>query len=124
MSEKIIGYSFITIGIILIGFAIFSVYSVFTGKMVPFELFKFEGVSMPLSAFMGGEVPPGIELPEIEIFPAEVLNSTTNTIAHLFLMGFLAGTGQKIASLGVNLVRPIVVKMEKKMPSVLDPIEK
>lgn len=124
MGEKVTGWAFLTVGVLVIGIAAVSVYMIFTGQAEPFSLFNFKGVSVPLSALMGTEVPSGIELPEIEIFPGDVLNDTSNTLAHLFLMGFMVSVGYKIASLGINLLRPIIVKMEKKVPSVLDPIEK
>ena len=112
MTEKLTGYLLIVVGIVLIIFSAFSVYSVFSSKVKPAELFQFKGVSVPLSALVGGEIPNSKALPEIEILPAEVLNSTSNTLAHLLLMGFLSSIGSKIAFLGVNLVRPIVIKLK------------
>lgn len=111
MTEKVTGYLFIAVGVGLIAFAALSVYFVFTGRATPFALFNFDGVSIALDP----------KLPEVEVFPADMLNSTTNTLAHLFLMGFIASVGTKIASLGTNLVRPIIVKVDKKIPSVSDP---
>lgn len=123
MSEKMTGYALLAGGILLIAFAAFSVYSVFTARATPVELFKFDGVSLPVSALMGGsESPLPVSDEEIEIFPSEVLNQTTNTFAHLFLMGFLASIGFKVASLGTSLLKPVIVKVgEKKITSVLDP---
>jgi hypothetical protein len=50
----------------------------------------------------------------IDVLPAEALNATTNTLSHLFLMGFMVSLGYKLAMLGVNLVRPVVVRIEGK----------
>lgn len=122
MSEKVTGYLFIAIGFIVIIFAAYSVYSVFTASAEPAQLFNFEGVSLPLSALMGEGAVVSTPSAEIEIFPGEILNKTTNVFAHLFLMGFLASVGFKIAQLGTALVRPIIVKANgNKMASVLDP---
>lgn len=114
MTEKVTGYLLIVVGIALMAIAAFSVYSVFTGSATPFALFNFKGVTITLDP----------NLPEVEVFPAEVINATTNTLAHLFLMGFIVSVGAKIAALGTNLVRPINVKIDKKIPSILDPTDK
>lgn len=121
MSEKITGYSFITVGLFIILFAAYSVFSVFTANSSPAPLFSFEAVSIPLSALMGDGVGVNTST-EIEIFPKEILNETTNTFAHLFLMGFLASVGLKIATLGTQLVRPIIVKVQgSKIASAIEP---
>jgi hypothetical protein len=48
---------------------------------------------------------------KMEIISAEMINTPLNFYAHLFFMGFLATIGYKIASLGVMLVRPLIVKV-------------
>ena len=120
MSEKILGYGLITIGIILILAAAFSVFAVFTGGAQPVNLFKFNGLSLDLGPSLLGGLPPemtkGLKVSSspTEIIPAQMLNSTANIFAHLMLMGFIASIGQKLASLGVQLIRPIVVKVSGK----------
>jgi hypothetical protein len=123
MSEKVTGYLFIVVGLTIAGFAAFSVYSVFTAKTMPVSLFTFDAVTIPLGALLGGgEVPVEMVDTNIEIFPAEILKKTTNTFAHLFLMGFIASIGFRVAQIGATLVRPIIVKADgKKMASILDP---
>lgn len=121
MGEKAIGYMFMIIGVGVIGLAGYSVYSVFTGSITAFPLFNFSGVTVPASSLLGAEF-ANASIPDIEIFPAEILNGTTNILAHLFLMSFIVTVGYKIAMLGVNLVRPVIVKVEgAKIPSILDP---
>ncbi len=103
MSEKVIGYSLLTVGVIIIVFAVMNVFMVFTGKAVPVQLFNFESVSV---ALVPGSKP-------VDLFSARDLNQMSNLGAQLLLMGFLAGAGQKLANLGVNLIRPIVVKAKE-----------
>ena len=100
MSEKIIGYTLLVCGIAIILFTAFNVYFVFTKQAQPIQLFNFPAVSLDLI--------PGAK--PTEILPADVLNQSSNIFAHLLLMGFMASIGQKLATLGVQLVRPIVVK--------------
>lgn len=110
MSEKILGYALLAVGLIIVTFAGISVYSVFTGRSQPAALFSFDGISIPLSALMGESVPASQSNASIELLPPEILNKTTNTIAHLFLMGFLVTLGAKVASTGTYLIRPIIIK--------------
>ncbi len=117
-----LGYILTFSGLLVMVTAAYSTYSVFTGRSTAFNLFSFEGISLPLDAIMGPEFAAAGQTANVELFPAQILNSTTNTLAHLFLMGFIVTVGGKIAMLGVNLLRPIIVKIdEKKIASVLDP---
>ncbi len=123
MSEKIIGYALLCIGIIIIGFAAFSAYEVFTKKAEPVQLFTMQGISIDASKLMPvpANLPPEAQQllkqqpsQKIEIASADLINQPLNLYAHLFLMGFIATIGFKIASLGTMLVRPIVVKLKAK----------
>lgn len=129
MSEKVLGYILLTIGIVIIIYSGISVYSVFTGSSRPFELFRFAGISLDPTQFLSMQLSPqeeaivkesGVEMQKSELISGEMLNQPTNIIAHVVLMGFVAMIGFRLASLGVMLVRPIVVKLktaEEKTPS-------
>jgi hypothetical protein len=128
MNEKYLGYFLLLCGLGIMGFGAFSVYSVFTGQASPYMLFEFEAISVPLSALLGSELGASAEgLPDVDLFPADILNSTTNTLAHLLLMGFVVSIGYRLSMIGVNLIRPVVVKMgsnsnlANKKTSVLEP---
>lgn len=120
MSEKIIGYTLLIIGIVIIFFSANSVYMVFTGRDKPLPLFHLSGVSMETPQVSTTNLPPEIvkalkleaqKSQKMEIISAEMINTPLNFYAHLFFMGFLATIGYKIASLGVMLVRPLIVKV-------------
>lgn len=111
MSERIIGYAFLIIGVVIILLSAFNVYFVFTGQAQPIHVFNFPAVSLDLGQTLG--LPTGAGKPA-ELISGEMLNQTSNVFAHLFLMGFLATTGQKLASLGVQLVKPINIKINGK----------
>jgi hypothetical protein len=116
MTEKVLGYILITFGIITIIYSGFSVYQVFTKQAQPVALFAFPGLSLDPAMLMSA-AQPGVKLPstgqKMEIVPAQIVNSTSNLLAHLLLMGFMAGIGVKIAGIGVNLVRPIKVNLNQ-----------
>ena len=121
MSEKILGYTLLTVGILTILFSAFSVYSIFTKKSKPAQLFNFQGLGIDASQMFSQSLPPGVAslMPnppaggqKTELIPGSMLNESSNIFAHLLLMGFIASIGFKLASLGTMLVRPINVKLK------------
>lgn len=127
MSEKIIGYLLLVVGILIIVASAFSTYAVYTDKTEPVKLFHFKPISLNTNEIIAANLPAEMsgsltqqptQVQQTELIPAEMLNDTTNIFAHLFLMGFIASVGYKIASLGTQLIRPIVVKMKAKEEDV------
>ncbi len=124
MTEKVTGYTLVLIGIVIILFSGFSVYQVFTAKEKPVQLFHFPGISINMANLMGNgdglsaEQAAAFEKQKAQVKPQEIisselLNDSSNIGAHMLLMGFIASIGYKIASLGIQFVRPIVVKMKE-----------
>lgn len=107
------GYVLLVLGLVIIGFATFSVLSVFGGNQQPTALFNFPGISLPTSSFVADSGQSGVEAPDIELISGAVLNSIVNTAAHLFLMGFIVTVGTKVASLGTYMLRPIVINTKE-----------
>ena len=123
MSEKIVGYLLISCGVMAIIFSVLNIYSVFTGKTRPVQVFNFSGISLDTSKFLPQDFPSQasqLVKPEstqkAEIIPANIINDSSNIFAHLLLMGFLASAGSKVALIGTMLVRPINVKLRNKEP--------
>ena len=104
MSEKISGYLLLLGGLIIIFYSAFSIYQVFTKQSQPIQLFSGEGIKVEI---------PGSKAPS-ELIPADQLNEISNLTAHYLLMSFLVSIGFKISSLGVQLLRPIEVKLATK----------
>ena len=123
MSEKIVGYGLLVLGLLIICLSIFSVFAVFTGMFEPAQLFNLEGVSVSFDVgkMIGSSLPPEFssQLPQqeaqkVEPISADLLNGSLNLFFHLFLMGFVMGGGYKIALIGTQLVRTITVKLNYK----------
>ncbi len=123
MTEKAIGYLLLALGIIIIFFSAISVWGVFTKQTRPVELFTLKGISLDMSQMLAGSLPPEYasvaqqlakSAPKQEIISAEILNQTSNLFAHLMFMGFLASIGAKLATIGTQFIRPIVVKLKAK----------
>lgn len=102
-------------------FAAVGAYGVFTGSRQPVQLFSISGISIDFGQIIAGSLPPelmgagGVKNPaqKTEIIPADVMNSLFNLLAHLMLMGFLMNFGSKLASLGIQLLRPIKVSVKE-----------
>lgn len=112
MSEKVTGYILLITGIIMILFTAFSIIFVFTKRAEPVQLFNYNGISID-SSKLAPQVPGSTFTPpseQIEIISGDMINGSANIFAHVAFMGFLLSVGSHIASLGVNLLRPIVVK--------------
>lgn len=118
MSEKIVGYLLLVVGITVMAFSAVSVYSVFTGKSQPLRLFAISGISIDFGQIVGGMLPPELAgqagkkpAQKTEVIPGDVMNQLFNLLATLMLMGFLMSFGYKLAGLGVQLVRPMKVTL-------------
>lgn len=125
MTEKIVGYTLLAIGLIVLGFSGLNMIDLVTGKVRPIEFFHFEAVNVDLEGIVRGSLPIESLPPEVvalvagkptqptELLSADLLNQPANFIVHLSIMGILAGVGQKIASLGVMMLRPIQVHLKE-----------
>ena len=119
VSDRIIGYILFVAGILIILYSAFSVYRVFTKGFEPVRLFDFQGIGLDASSLIGSDLSTEQKAllnqsgaqSKLEIIPANLINQTSNVMAHLLLMGFLASVGYKIANLGILMLRPVVVKL-------------
>jgi len=134
MDAKTTGYTLLGFGIFIMTFSVVLVILAFTGVIKPSY---FSTASFTQKENLGGndtrtqasnQVSTSGELdqleqsgslssllPNINIIPAGALSDMLNLSAHFFLMTFLAGFGYKLAMIGVNLVRPIVIKTGDKI---------
>jgi hypothetical protein len=74
---------------------------------------------MDLGQIMTNSLPAELQAqmpktPKTEIISATMLNDSSNIFAHLMLMGFIVSLGYKLANLGIQMLRPIVVKLKAK----------
>lgn len=102
MTEKITGYSLLILGLAIILIAGLNIYAVFTGQAQIIKLFNFPAISLELAK--------GVPM---EVASADMVNGSINLFAHLFLVGFFVNVGYKISSLGIELIRPVVVKLKE-----------
>lgn len=115
MTEKVIGYILLISGVVIIIASAISGYLVFTKQAAPAPLFNLPGISLDISKALSGSLPLGFlssgkTAPPQQIISADTVNQPMNLFAHLMLVGFIATIGSKLATIGVQLIRPIVVE--------------
>lgn len=119
MSDKLPGYILLVVGITLMFLSVLEVYLVFTGKMLPYQIFRLPGISLDLSGIAGSDLPEEqaqmlrqSKNLKTELLGADVLNQPLNLFAFIMFMGFIANIGFKVANLGVLFLRPIKVNLK------------
>jgi len=121
MGEKVSGYLLLSIGLLIMIICVINIIMVFTNKAKPFSVFNIQSSGSTNTPSLNDLVSQlqknnpnasSVQLPKLDILSPEVLNQTLNLSTHFFLMSFILGFGYKLASLGVNLVRPINVKLK------------
>ncbi len=111
MNEKVIGYLLLGLGLLAMTLPVVSVFLVLTKAADPINLFNFSGISLDLGQALPADLRTGDDF-QTEVVSAAMLNQTANFFAHLFLMGFILNFGFRLASLGVQLFRPIKVEQK------------
>lgn len=123
MNEKVTGNILLFVGIIIMFFAVIEVFMVFTGKQKPISALTVS--SADLSSFSIENFIPGLPTalsgnkPTTSILPTKVINDSINLTMFFFLMSFLLGFGFKLSTLGIQLIRPVYVKMRTKEEPVV-----
>lgn len=122
MSEKMIGYILLLVGIGIILFSAFDVILVFTKSKEPIQFFSFSGLSIDFARFLPEELSQlnqmrGNTQMNQEIIPADMINVTSNIFIHLIFMGFFASVGMRIATIGTYLLRSIHVHLKEEKNS-------
>lgn len=122
MSEKFVGFSLLSVGLLLIFGAIISIFLVFTNRMKPVSLIQQSGIKLDLTSLLGEPVlpRPSSANSTVELISGATISDLTNLFLHVVLMGFITSGGYKIASLGIQLLRPIEVELKTK-PSPIPP---
>lgn len=112
MDNKIVGYVLLVIGILLIIITVINVFLVFTGSKKPYQFLN-ENASL---AQFSMDIPETGGVP-MNAVPITINNNAQitkiiNLVLYIIFAGFFAGIGYKLAMIGTNLVRPIIVKTD------------
>lgn len=126
MDTKTTGYVFLGVGILIMMVTVVLVILAFTNvihptyfSVSPRNTNSITAPNVDLNSLNeGGQPNLSALMPSLNIIPPGALDDALNLSAHFFLMTFIGGFGYKLAMIGVNLIRPIVIKTgDKIIPS-------
>ncbi|RLE65372.1 MAG: hypothetical protein DRJ38_03845 [Thermoprotei archaeon] len=101
---KTLGYTLLTMGLVLIFYALASVLLVFMGVSKPPQLIVLNDIKINL--------PMGSSLTLLE---SDVLTSLMNLSLWYILMFFVLAAGEKIASIGIKILKELSIKIENQI---------
>jgi len=111
MTEKIVGYLLVFVGVLTIVASSFNAFNILTKKTNPINFVTNEVVN----SFVGEQnIQNSASLNQILNFDNETITFITNLGIHIILLSFILKAGFHLASLGTMLVRPIVVDLNAK----------
>lgn len=106
-TEKFLGYILLSVGLICIVFAFFSLYNVFTGVVKPPDLFQMQKLQFSISSLGNGQ----------SMVVSAPLDSEARKIVNLFLyylfMLFIVMAGGTVSRLGVQCIKEIKAVVRK-----------
>ena len=105
-TEKIFGYVLFAIGLVCILFAFNSMRNVFSGLVLPPEIFQMKSLSF--SASFGPDNPA--TMVNMPLDPE--IRKITNMFIYYLFMFFVVLVGGKVSSLGIQLIKEIKVVMK------------
>lgn len=117
MTERTIGYMLLGVGILIMIYATWQIITIITGNTQPFHIINYKAPTSSISTDkLLGQLPGSqsgsITMPEL--FDSNAINDIINLSIYYLVMQFLLGLGYKFSSLGVSMLRPIVVQVKNK----------
>lgn len=104
MTNKIIGYVLLAVGLLLIILPLWQTYNIFTGKSTPAQVFM-KPIALTVNDKVSAlDVQGQIQNALIKIIPIGFIDNTLNLTSWLLLMWILIYGGGKIAEIGVKLL--------------------
>ena len=110
MTEKVIGYILLALGIVIILLVALNMVGVFTGSKEPYAFMKEEGSILSMDFGVPGTTEMTAASVPVEINNYSQILKIINLVLFVIFSGFFVTVGYKLAMIGANLVRPIVVK--------------
>ncbi len=104
---KAVGYGLLIAGLVLIIWAVYSMYNVYTGTQAPPAVIQMNGVTISLPT--GQSTQPV----QAELISGRDSSRLVNMGIWYALMLFVASAGGRIGGLGVKLIREIRVEVKK-----------
>lgn len=120
MSERVVGYCFLIIGVLVMIFSVYYLFLVFTNKATPLKAFHPDPFSNQQQTYNPQDLltnPSAVTQMQTALITQVLekqMDKTWDTAATGFLMYFIMLLGFRLSTLGVQLIRPIQVKLRTK----------
>ncbi len=117
MTERTVGYILLVVGILIMIYSTWQIITIITGKTQPPHLIDYKSPESSISTdgLLGKlQGSSGGSMPMPQLFDTKALNDIINLSIYYLVMQFLLGLGYKFSSLGVSMLRPIVVQVKNK----------
>ena len=120
MDTKTTGWVFLAIGVFIMTFSVVLVILAFTNVIHPTYFgesslsVKKPAAATEINSLSSSQANAAALMPSLDAISPDALGNVLNLSTHFFLMTFIGGFGYKLAMIGVNLIRPIVVKASEK----------
>ncbi|MDI6820113.1 MAG: hypothetical protein QMC89_04325 [Candidatus Hodarchaeaceae archaeon] len=105
--DKIVGYVLLAVGLVMILFAVRSMYGVYTGADPPPSVIRVSDVKFPVPS------EEGQPREEVLLISGDQASKVINMGLWSVLMLFVASAGAKIGGLGVKMAREIKVEVKR-----------
>lgn len=108
------GYALLAVGVFLILVAIIQITLVFTGILKPIGFFSLNASDFALDGrTLFPQLPRAMTSGmKVELFPAELINTSLNLGINTILVFLFMTAGGKIAGIGTQLLRPVYIKQK------------
>ncbi len=105
--NKILGYILLIAGILLIVVPLYQTYQIFTGKVLPVQVFSVQGGKQPTDTKSPNnpfDLQQQLQKSLMNILPIDLINNTLNLASWMILMWILIYGGSKLAGIGIQLL--------------------
>ena len=102
--SKIAGIALLVIGVLLILVPLWNTYQIFTGKVLPPQIFMKPITGSPASSGVAVDMQKQIQDAMAKALPIDLINNTLNLVNWIILMWILMYGGGKLADSGVKLL--------------------
>ncbi len=108
--NKILGYIFLFVGLVIIFWTLYNSYNIFTAKITAPEVFEVSETE-PLSSQksktqdLQGQVEEVVKEQFKEILPPDLLPNLLNLISWSIIAGILIFGGSKVSNIGIKLIK-------------------
>ncbi|MFA6190031.1 MAG: hypothetical protein WC711_00755 [Candidatus Staskawiczbacteria bacterium] len=104
-TNKIIGYTLLIVGLLLIVLPLWQTYNIFTGKALPAQVFVQPEPSKSAQVAGPLDIQGQVQNAMLKVLPIDFINNTLNLTNWMLLLYILIYGGGKIADIGVKLIK-------------------